>query len=212
MNRTFLITMLCFFLFFLPFCNKTPTTPETPIINLPIIVYFNANPNEILYGDSSTLSWKVTNADKVEIDNGIGSVWYEDSTEISPEETTYYTLSAVNKDGKVTKTVGVKVNNGANVKMTWGPQLYVWGVGTWWFSFEYRGTIKNIGNKTAYDVKVWIYLYDSNNNLLDSRSQVVSSLDLWPEMEREWSTRYDDYNLYEKHDKNKTEYKIEWNE
>ena len=42
--------------------------------NNPVINSFFASPSAIIAGDSTTLSWTVTNADSVTIDYGIGTV------------------------------------------------------------------------------------------------------------------------------------------
>jgi hypothetical protein len=67
---------VCFFVF--AHFNSPASTGIEEIIeqdkNLPIIEYFTANPAHLNYLKNSTLKWKVTNANKVEIDNGIGEV------------------------------------------------------------------------------------------------------------------------------------------
>lgn len=106
-----------FFIFIIlfPYCKKTPTSPEIPGKNPPIIKYFTANPNEISYGESFTLSWEVTNATEVEIDQGIGTVSLTGSVEVSLQITTTYTLTAINNDGQTTKSVQVKAKAVANI-------------------------------------------------------------------------------------------------
>ncbi len=60
-----------------------------------MIESFAANPATIVSGESSTLSWGfVSNADAVEIDNGIGGVATPGSITVSPTGTTKYTLTA----------------------------------------------------------------------------------------------------------------------
>jgi len=56
---------------------------------VPIVEYFTT--------DGSSLSWSVSGASSVRIDNGIGSVALSGSTSVSPGETTTYTLSASNE-------------------------------------------------------------------------------------------------------------------
>jgi len=75
----------------------------------PIINSFSANPPTITAGESSTLSWSVTDATTVTIDNGIGSVALTGTTAVTPATTTTYTLTATNAAGGVTGSVTVTV-------------------------------------------------------------------------------------------------------
>jgi hypothetical protein len=89
-------------LVFITGCNGTP--PAVPIINS-----FLANPTTITEGESSTLSWSVTDATSVTIDNGIGSVALTGTTAVNPTTSTTYTLTATNSAGSVTGSVTVTV-------------------------------------------------------------------------------------------------------
>ncbi len=89
-------------LVFITGCNGTP--PAVPIINS-----FLANPTSITVGESSNLSWSVTDATSVTIDNGIGSVALTGTTAVNPTATTTYTLTATNVAGSVTASVTVTV-------------------------------------------------------------------------------------------------------
>ncbi|MCX6875879.1 MAG: hypothetical protein NTW21_19020 [Verrucomicrobia bacterium] len=84
----------------------------TPVdANLPVINTFTANPATISQGASSTLSWSVTSADTVSIDNGVGTVTAGGgTTAVSPSATTTYTLSATNGFGTAVKTTTVTVS------------------------------------------------------------------------------------------------------
>lgn len=84
-------------------CNGTP--PAVPIINS-----FLANPTTITEGENSTLSWSVTDATSVTIDQSIGGVALISTTTVSPTTTTTYTLVATNAAGSVTATTTVTVN------------------------------------------------------------------------------------------------------
>lgn len=75
----------------------------------PVIGSFAASPATITEGVSSTLSWSVTDADSVSIDQGVGSVSASGNTDVSPTETTTYTISATNQFGTSTDTVTVTV-------------------------------------------------------------------------------------------------------
>ncbi len=83
-------------------CNGP--SPTAPIINS-----FLADPLTITVGESSTLSWSVTDATSVTIDQSIGSVALISNTTVSPTTTTTYTLTATNAAGSVTASVTVTV-------------------------------------------------------------------------------------------------------
>jgi hypothetical protein len=84
----------------IPRNTSTPTrtsTPRPPVgcSGTPVIASFSASPSTINAGGSSILSWgAVSNADAVEIDNGIGGVPAPGSTTVSPSITTVYVLTA----------------------------------------------------------------------------------------------------------------------
>jgi hypothetical protein len=77
--------------------------------SLPVINSFTADPTSILPGESSTLSWSVSGATTVTIDQGIGSVGLTGTYAVSPTTTTTYTLEANNEAGSITATVQVTV-------------------------------------------------------------------------------------------------------
>ncbi|MBS1241195.1 MAG: hypothetical protein H6R40_622, partial [Gemmatimonadetes bacterium] len=72
----------------------TDAAPSTP----PAILSFSADPASIVAGQSSTLSWTVTNATAVSIDQGVGTVGLSGSHAVSPPFNTTYTLTATNGD------------------------------------------------------------------------------------------------------------------
>jgi hypothetical protein len=80
------------------------TTPTTPIINS-----FLANLTSITVGENSNLSWSVTDATTVTIDQSVGSVASTGTTAVTPATTTTYTLTATNVAGSVTASVTVTV-------------------------------------------------------------------------------------------------------
>ena len=85
----------------------TPIVPGVP--TLPAIDNFEATPASINEGDSSTLSWETSDADKVRIDNGIGAVAREGIITVSPTQTTTYNITATNEYGEVTDTSTVTI-------------------------------------------------------------------------------------------------------
>jgi len=98
-NLFFAIAVLVFI------AGCTGASPTAPIINS-----FSANPSTITVGESSTLSWSVTDATSVTINNGIGSVALISTTTVNPITTTTYTLTATNAAGSVTATTTITVN------------------------------------------------------------------------------------------------------
>ena len=95
-------------LLFIAGCNGTP--PAVPIINS-----FLASPSIITVGESSTLSWNVTDATTVTIDHGVGIVALSGTTTVSPITTTTYTLTATNTAGSVTATTTVTVSSALTI-------------------------------------------------------------------------------------------------
>jgi len=111
MIKKMLLVFLCFTLFLsIPGCKKKlPTQPDIPTKILPTIEYFTATPESISPGESFILSWSVKNATNVTIDQDVGTVSATDTVEVSPEETTTYTLTATNSDGNKTQSCTIEV-------------------------------------------------------------------------------------------------------
>ena len=80
-----------------------------PSGGLPVINSFSAVPPIIDAGDSTSLSWNVSNATSVTIDQGVGPVASAGSTPVSPAATTSYTLTATNASGWSSVTIPVVV-------------------------------------------------------------------------------------------------------
>ena len=87
------------------------TEVEVSTCPRPTINSFTASPGSIEDGESSTLSWEVTDGDglAVSINRGIGAVNADGSTSVSPSTTTIYTLTASNDCGSRTAQVTVTV-------------------------------------------------------------------------------------------------------
>jgi len=88
--------------------SVTITVAAAPAV--PVISYFTASPTSITAGGSSTLSWSVSGATSVSINNGVGGVTPSGSTIVSPASTVTYTLAATNAAGTVTGSVTVTVS------------------------------------------------------------------------------------------------------
>jgi hypothetical protein len=88
-----------------------PAAPSTA--SLPVVSSFTANPPGITAGNSSALSWNVSNATSVTIDQGVGTFAATGTTIVSPASTTTYTLTAANAAGSTTSMAQVIVSSGA---------------------------------------------------------------------------------------------------
>jgi len=95
------ITILICGCIYFPGC----TTAKNP----PVIASFSASPASIESGGSSTLSWTVTGARSVSLDNGIGNVAVKGTRAVTPSATTVYTLTATNAAGNQTASTQVVV-------------------------------------------------------------------------------------------------------
>lgn len=72
-------------------------------------ISFSANPATIDTGQSSLLSWSVTNAESVSIEPDIGAVGTSGSVSVAPTEKTIYTLSAAGPGGNSVATVTILI-------------------------------------------------------------------------------------------------------
>ena len=84
--------------------NSPP--PATPVISS-----FTASPSTIATGSASTLSWAVSGATSLSINQGVGTVTGS-STSVSPTATMIYTLTATNSSGSTTASATVTVSPG----------------------------------------------------------------------------------------------------
>lgn len=73
----------------------------------PVIEFFDANPVAVTSGEASNISWSVIGATEVEINHEIGRVGLKGNALVFPDETTFYTLTAVN--GSRNRSLDVKV-------------------------------------------------------------------------------------------------------
>ncbi len=89
--------------------SATAMVTVNPVPQPPSIASFIATPSTITVGQSSTLSWAVTGATSLSIDNGVGTVTGT-SKVVAPAATTTYKLTATNTVGSVTATATVTVN------------------------------------------------------------------------------------------------------
>jgi hypothetical protein len=93
------VALLLALLLLVPGCKFFPE--EVPDIGLlPKVNQFEAAPSVINQGEVAYIRWSVSNANSVSIDNGIGSVALAGEIPVSPDETTFYTLTATNFAGE----------------------------------------------------------------------------------------------------------------
>ncbi|HLQ78643.1 MAG TPA: hypothetical protein VK210_14895, partial [Terriglobia bacterium] len=76
----------------------------------PVITSFMANPSAIQPGQPSVLSWNVSRANSLTIDNGVGNVTGTTSITVRPAQTTLYHLTARNRWGSTSAQVSLTVN------------------------------------------------------------------------------------------------------
>jgi len=162
MIKKMLLVFLCFTLFLsIPGCKKKlPTQPDIPTVVLPTIAYFNANPASIKLEDSSTLSWSTTNATAISINQGVGNVSATGTADVSPEETTTYTLTATNSDGTRTASCTVEILKWAELDFCTIPEspTFVWD-GEYYthavFTAQLTETAGVSGEITSFIITVW---------------------------------------------------------
>ena len=97
---------------FLGACHKKQPPPPPPPPPPPAAptASLSASPETIDKGQSSTLTWQTTNATDVSIDQGVGAVQPNGSQQVSPTDSTTYTLTAKGAGGSQTATARVTVN------------------------------------------------------------------------------------------------------
>lgn len=88
-------------------CSVTVTVNTAAA--LPRIIRFTAAPASITAGQKSTLVWQVEGADKVNITPTVGDTTLVGTQDVTPAQTTTYTLTATSKAGSATATAVVTV-------------------------------------------------------------------------------------------------------
>jgi len=93
--------------------NGTSVTATAQVAILPfgapVIVSFSVSPPVINTGNTATLSWSISGATSIIIDNGIGAVASAGTRSVSPSTTTVYTLTATNSSGSVNQSLQITV-------------------------------------------------------------------------------------------------------
>lgn len=90
--------------------KKPPPPPPPPPPPAAPTATLTANPDTIEKGQSTTLTWQTTNATDVSIDQNVGTVDVNGTKQVSPADSTTYTLTAKGAGGNQTATARVTVN------------------------------------------------------------------------------------------------------
>src|SRR5579859_6620069 len=90
--------------------TEAPPPPPAPKPQPPRIDTFAAEPATIERGQSSTLRWSVANATNMTIDQGVGAVQADGTRQVSPGNSTTYTLTVSGSGGMDSRSVTVTVN------------------------------------------------------------------------------------------------------
>jgi len=110
--RTIALVFALSAILFLGACHKKQPPPPPPPPPPPAAptASLTASPDTINKGQSTTLTWQTTNATDTSIDQGVGTVQASGSQQVSPAESTTYTLTAKGEGGSQTATARVTVN------------------------------------------------------------------------------------------------------
>jgi hypothetical protein len=73
----------------------------------PVIESFHADPIVVSPGGESNLSWSVVGASRVEIDHGVGEVPLKGFKDVKLQETTEYTIAAIN--GTINRSMKLRI-------------------------------------------------------------------------------------------------------
>jgi peptidoglycan-associated lipoprotein len=93
-----------------PKVEEPPPPPPAPKPQPPRIDTFVAEPASIERGQASTLRWSVASATNMSIDQGVGAVQANGTRQVSPGNSTTYTLTASGAGGMDSRSVTVTVN------------------------------------------------------------------------------------------------------
>ncbi len=101
-------------LLLIPSCITIPAGTFGGLTGSPTITSFSANPTSITPGGVATLTWSVSGATSVSIDQGIGNVAISGTRAVSPSANTVYTLTAGNGATSATATTSVFVTGSSS--------------------------------------------------------------------------------------------------
>jgi len=161
-----LLVMLVALLSSMVACAKAQPSDQVPLqqADTVSISSFTTSAASISAGQPATLSWNVSGANLVTIDPGIGNVNPSGSKEVSPSETTTYTLSAISDTNSKVASVKITV-----VPVTTTPaDLVITDVTIAGSEVSYK--IKNVGETTAKQSQTFLYYDDvkASNDFVDT--------------------------------------------
>ena len=90
--------------------HRSTAKRKLRVAYLPPTVKLSADSQTVKFGESTTLAWRVTNADKISVEPDIGEIGANDSVSITPYENTTYTITAQGPGGTATDSLEVKVD------------------------------------------------------------------------------------------------------
>jgi len=204
MRKLSILGLICLLVF--AYC-KSPADPKIEeALNL-TINYFIATPESITVGESSTLSWNVVNAYQVSIDNGIGGVELVAGIDVFPLESTTYELTASKSTETLTASCEVIVDQNPGFA-----HVIVIEESCGWSTtyVRYKGSCKNVGEKTAYNVEVHLEVYHGGEQVGYLYALgTANGLSMEPGERRFWDFRwYTDFEC----DDLEVEYDITWDD
>src|SRR4030066_24234 len=162
----FLSLSLLSLLILIPGCFTFQTPPPTtiPAAGMPSVIgTFNSNPSTINSGGTSNLSWNVTGANSVSIDQGIGLVEVAGSRTVSPAISTVYTISATNASGTVTQSSLTTVNS-ASLPLPVPTSFSVIRIIADTEPSNYNGCVTLYANITANGPGTATYIWESSDS------------------------------------------------
>ncbi|MCP4252153.1 MAG: PKD domain-containing protein [Candidatus Scalindua sp.] len=130
-------------------------TASTTVTVYPIpTVTISANPNTIIEGESTILSWSSTNATSAEIDQGIGTIGINGAIDVSPSETTTYTITATGNGGMATASTAVIVNSPINGPPEITSNPFLFGVKGEPYGYDTEATDNDVGDVLTFSLDV----------------------------------------------------------
>ena len=152
-----------------------------PSGDMPVIDYFTAAPPIISSGGSTMLSWSITNATSVVIDNGIGTVASSGSSLVSPDVSTNYTLTAINAYGYINQTASVLVTGGGGVTTAYdfveqAPSAYWWTIiGSTLTPLPFPGALNDNRGFATYQNNIKLNDGNTYTRVLETHPQWVNN-------------------------------------
>ncbi|MCU1260244.1 MAG: OmpA/MotB domain protein [Bryobacterales bacterium] len=149
-----------------PIATPAPTPPPAapatdPNANTkPTVLEFSVEPSTVERGQSAVLKWSVSNANAIQIDNGIGDVQSTGNRRVIPSESTTYHLTAAGPNGTVSASATVNVTGPAAPPPSTGSAGKI----------DFTTAVNTLITDAYFD-------YDSNNIRADARDALNKDAD-----------------------------------